>query len=74
VEVKIGVTHANRELTLETSVSADDVRDQIVKAMESKEALITLTDDRGRTVCIPVDKLAYVEIAGDAGRRMGFAR
>ena len=74
MEVKIGVTHANRELTLETSASADDVRDQIAQVIESKGALITLTDDRGRTVCIPVDKLAYVEISGEAGRRMGFVR
>jgi hypothetical protein len=74
VEVRIGVTHASRELTLETSESSEAVRDQIAKVIESNDALLTLTDDRGRTLCIPVDKLAYVEISGEAGRRMGFVR
>ena len=50
------------------------MRALVAKAIESKEQLLTLTDDRGRTLCIPVDKLAYVEISGESGRRMGFAR
>jgi hypothetical protein len=74
VEVRIGVTHANRELTIDSNESADTVRSLVAKAIESKEALLTLTDDRGRTLCIPIDKLAYIEISGESGRRMGFAR
>jgi hypothetical protein len=74
VEVRIGVLHANRELTIDSNESSESVREQIIKALESKEALLTLTDERGRTLCIPVDKLAYVEISGEAGRRMGFVR
>jgi hypothetical protein len=74
VEVRIGVVHANRELTLETSETADAVRDQIAKVIESNDAMLTLSDERGRTICVPVDKLAYVEIAGESSRRMGFAR
>jgi hypothetical protein len=74
VEVRIGVLHANRELTIDSNEGAESVREQIIKALESKEALLTLTDERGRTLCIPVDKLAYVEISGEAGRRMGFVR
>ena len=74
MEVRIGVTHANRELTIDSNESADTVRSLVAKAIESKEALLTLTDDRGRTLCIPIDKLAYIEISGESGRRMGFAR
>ena len=74
MEVRIGVTHASRELTIDTNESAESVRAQVAKAIESKEALLTLTDDRGRTLCIPIDKIAYVEILGEAGRRMGFVR
>jgi hypothetical protein len=73
VEVRIGVAHANRELTIELSQSGEDVRSQISKALESNERLIVFTDDRGRTICVPLEKLAYVEISGE-GRRMGFAR
>ena len=73
MEVRIGVAHANRELTIELNQSADEVKSEISKALESNEHLIVFADDRGRTVCVPLDKLAYVEISGE-GRRMGFAR
>jgi hypothetical protein len=74
VEVRIGVTHATRELTIESSETADAVRDLVAQAIEAKDTLLTLNDERGRTVCIPIDKLAYVEISGESSRRMGFVR
>jgi hypothetical protein len=72
VEVKIGVTHANRELTLETSQSVDDVQQAISEALASDHGVVMFTDDKGRTVVIPAGKLAYVEISGEPGRRVGF--
>ena len=37
------------------------------------DALLWLTDTKGRRVGVPTDKIAYVEIAGDAGdRKVGF--
>ena len=72
MEVKIGVTHANRELTLEMSQSLDEMQKAVSDALSSDNGLITFTDDRGRTVVVPAEKLAYVEIAGDSGRRVGF--
>jgi hypothetical protein len=73
VEVKIGVTHANRELTLESSQSADDVLKAVNDALADDDGLFVLTDDKGRTVYVPAQKLAYVEVVGASGRRMGFA-
>jgi hypothetical protein len=72
VEVKIGVTHANRELTLDINDNVDDVQKRIEDALSSDNGVVTLTDDRGRTVVVPVGKLAYVEFTGDTGRRVGF--
>jgi hypothetical protein len=72
VEVKIGVTHANRELTLESSQSADDVLKAVNDALSDDDGLFVLTDDKGRTVYVPAQKLAYVEVVGASGRRMGF--
>ena len=41
--------------------------------MNEKSALLWLTDSKGRKLGIPIDKLAYVEIAGaDADRKVGF--
>jgi len=73
VEVKIGVTHANRELSLESSQSADDVLKAVNAALADDDGLLVLSDDKGRTVYVPAQKLAYVEVVGAAGRRMGFA-
>ncbi len=72
MEVRIGVTHANRELTFESNESADDMQTAITDALASDNGLLVLSDDKGHTVYVPVDKLAYVDIAGEQGRRVGF--
>lgn len=72
MEVRIGVTHANRELTFESNESAEDMQNAITDALASDNGLLVLSDDKGRTIYVPVDKLAYVDIAGEQGRRVGF--
>jgi len=72
VEVRIGVSHASREITIDSSLDADAISKVISDALSSGDNLLTLTDDKGRAVLVPVDKLAYVEISGDTGRKMGF--
>jgi hypothetical protein len=74
VDVRIGVTQATRELTVEMP---DDERDDTVARVE--EALsggvdvLWLTDKRGRQVGVPAAKLAYVEVGtNDGDRRIGF--
>ena len=71
MEVKIGVQHAMRELTLESAQTADAVAKAVAKALEAGGTL-SLEDDKGRRVIIPVDKLAYVEIGEPSARRVGF--
>ena len=72
VEVKIGVTHANRELTFESTQSPEDMQQAISDALASDRGLLVLNDEKGRTLYVPVDKLAYVELSGEQGRRVGF--
>ncbi len=72
MEVRIGVTQAPRELTFESSASAEDVRQSVSDALTGDDPLLVLEDEKGRTIVIPADKLAYVEILGDSGRRVGF--
>lgn len=72
MEVKIGVQNAPRELTLEMSDNLDQLQKSVSEALAADNGLIMFTDDRGRTVVVPAEKLAYVEIAGDSGRRVGF--
>jgi Protein of unknown function (DUF3107) len=72
VEVRIGVIHASRELTLETSQSAEEIHKAMADALSGQGGVFELHDDRGRSVHVPAEKLAYVEIAGELGRRVGF--
>jgi hypothetical protein len=38
----------------------------------TKDGLLALEDERGRRVLVPVDRIAYVEIAQADQRRVGF--
>jgi hypothetical protein len=40
--------------------------------LKGDTGLLVLADEKGRTVAVPTDKLAYVDIAGEASRRVGF--
>lgn len=71
VEVKIGVQHASRELSIETESQPDDVLADLRSAMEAG-TVFTMTDAKGRTVAIPADKLAYLYFSADSGRKVGF--
>ncbi len=73
MEVKIGVQHVARELVLESTQSPQEVEKAIADALRADLGVLTLTDDKGRRVVVPADKLAYVEIAEAEQRRVGFA-
>jgi Protein of unknown function (DUF3107) len=72
VEVKIGVQHAGRELVLESAQSPTEVEKIVSEALAHAEGVLTLVDERGRRVIVPVEHLAYVEIAESESRRVGF--
>ena len=71
MEVKIGVQYAAREIVLESAQPPEAVEALITAAMDAG-GLLTLTDEKGRRVLIPVEKLAYVEIGEPIERRVGF--
>lgn len=72
MEVRIGVTHASREISLETGGTTEDVHRAVSAALDNDDNLLVLSDQKGRTLLVPTDKLAYVEIVGETGRRVGF--
>ena len=72
MEVKIGVQHANRELVLESEQTPEEVQEAVAAALSGKADLLQLTDDKGRRVIIPADRLAYVEIGEVSIRKVGF--
>jgi DNA-binding MurR/RpiR family transcriptional regulator len=75
MELRIGVIHTGKELTIEIDGSADDVVAQIEAALKDGSPMLWLTDAKGRRIGTSVDKIAYVEVDADgSGRRVGFGR
>ena len=72
MEVKIGVQYAARELVIESAQSPDEVMASVTTALADPSGVLTLADEKGRRVVVPVAKLAYVEIAESEQRRVGF--
>jgi uncharacterized protein DUF3107 len=73
MEVRIGVIHTPKELTLDLADSVEDAFKTIDKALKSGDALVWLTDTKGHRVGVALDKLAYIEIESEEGsRRVGF--
>ncbi|MCX6400151.1 MAG: DUF3107 domain-containing protein, partial [Propionibacteriales bacterium] len=71
MEVKIGVTHANRELVVDTDLDAASVEEQ-VRAALAEGGLLSLTDIKGRRVVVPGEKIAYIEVSTSTVGKVGF--
>ena len=74
MDIRIGVTQAPRELTVEVPDDEHDaVRASIEAALAGAADVLWITDKRGRQVAVPSAKVAYVEIGTpDGDRRIGF--
>lgn len=71
MEIKIGIQHAPRELTVETESSAADIEQQLAAALAS-DGLLTLADSKGRKVLIPAARVAYIDLGQENARPVGF--
>ena len=71
MEVKIGVQYASRELVLESAQTPAEVENLVTEAL-SGDNVLSLQDEKGRRVIVPVAKIAYVEIAESSNRPFGF--
>jgi len=72
MEVRIGVKGAPRELTIDSTQTADEIEALIEAALKGGSPTFALTDEKGHRLVVAADKLAYVEIAESEGRRVGF--
>ena len=72
MEVRIGVQHATRELVIDSAETSEAILATVTSAVSGEVSVLALTDERGRQVVVPSDKLAYVEIGEPESRRVGF--
>lgn len=73
MEVRIGVIHSPKELSIEVDQKPDEVSKSVDDAVASGDGVLWLTDVKGRRVGIPASRVAYVELESDAdAKRVGF--
>jgi hypothetical protein len=75
VDIRIGVTHAPREISIEMDedTDRDTLKKQVAAALADDDAVLWLTDRRGRDIGIPSERIAYIEIgAPNDDRKIGF--
>jgi hypothetical protein len=72
VEIKIGVAESPRELVLSSTLTPDEVEKLVSDALKKDEGVLSITDEKGRRIVVPVSRIAYVDIAPADVRRVGF--
>lgn len=75
MDIRIGVTHAPREITVEMGDDTDreELKAQVAEALGDDGAVLWLVDRRGRDIGIPSSKVAYIDIgASNDDRKIGF--
>jgi Protein of unknown function (DUF3107) len=73
VEVKIGIAESQRELVVSSDQTADQVAELVDAALADGGGLLRLVDEKGRRFVVRSNQIAYVEIAPEDGRRVGFS-
>lgn len=71
MEIKIGIMNVARELTVESSDTADDVLENFGKAL-AEGGLLTLRDEKGRQVAVPASSVGYLDLGSEQIRTVGF--
>jgi hypothetical protein len=72
VEITIGIKNIARELTIQSSQSAEDIRAAVDAAMANPTGILTLVDEHERTTIVPVAAIGFIQIGQDGPRRVGF--
>lgn len=72
MDIRIGINHTGRELSFESSESAEDVKSAIAAALDKGASHLSFTDVKGNSYIVPTASLAFVEVGSEETRRVGF--
>ncbi|MCB0995537.1 MAG: DUF3107 domain-containing protein [Acidimicrobiales bacterium] len=72
--VRIGVVQSVKEIEVDLGGDGDDaeIRSLVEGAVASDSDVLWLTDKKGRTVGVPSERIAYVELDPGSTSRLGF--
>ena len=71
MDIRIGITHAPRELAFDTEVTVADVEQRFASALGSN-GVLRLNDTKGQEYIIPAANIAYIEFGTSQSRPVGF--
>lgn len=75
MDVRIGVIYTGKELEVELpdDTNRDEVSKLIDAAVSGTNPVLWLTDRKGKTVGVPSERIAYVELGrSNSDRKVGF--
>ena len=67
MEIKIGIRHISREISIDTNETAEKVRSKVTDAIHNGTTL-----EKGATTFIPGAQISYVELGTEEKRHIGF--
>lgn len=70
MEVKVGVLHSTRELTIESTESPEAIERAVTAS--AADGILKLDDATGSRILVPAANLAYVEIGAVRRGGVGF--
>lgn len=71
MEIKVGIAHVNREVTVESESTPEEIQAALTEAITTG-GFLTLVDEKGRKVLIPAAGIAYVDLGTEHVRAVGF--
>ncbi|WP_346844480.1 DUF3107 domain-containing protein [uncultured Rothia sp.] len=71
MEIKIGIQHIQREITIDSEESTNDVKAKITEAL-ANNSVLELTNSKGAITLIPASQIGYVELGAETKPRIGF--
>ncbi|MFB9375547.1 DUF3107 domain-containing protein [Kineococcus gynurae] len=71
MEVRIGVQNVARELVFESAQQPAEITAAVAEAL-AQGGTLQLTDEKGRTLVVPVASLGYVDVGANEVRKVGF--
>lgn len=73
VKARIGIAESSKVIEIEVG-DADEFRNRVEQAFRSEQEVYWFTDLKKRSVGVPIERIAFVEIDPEDGdRRVGFA-
>ncbi|WCC79109.1 DUF3107 domain-containing protein [Cutibacterium equinum] len=72
MEIKIGIVNTAREVSIDAQDSAESIERQLRDSLSKPDAVLTLTDAKGRKVLVPARGIAYLDMGQPHSRQVGF--